>query len=162
MRYGTLPVTSSKKSSARKPGARRKTQRRSIQRKPRKKTRKSTLNLKKGVRRAVYDFYLISVIFLILLTLSSAFLLYQWKNYQIVEFGKEIQQLQVDVLKLQSSTNRNQARINTELVNYHRIAQLVDKKLGLKPSVEEPVVLPVDQKELEYYVQKDKESNEKE
>lgn len=157
-----MSVTSSKKSSVRKPGARRTTQGRSIQRKPRKKTRKSTLNLKKGVRRAVYDFYLISVIFLVLLTLSSAFLLYQWKNYKIVEFGKEIQQLQVDVLKLQSSTNRNQARINTELVNYHRIAQLVDDKLGLKPSVEEPFVLPVDQEELEYYVQKDKESNEKE
>jgi len=161
MRFRALPITSVKKSSARKPASQRTTQRKTTRRKPRKKTRKSTLNLKKGVRRAVYDFYLISVIFLVLLTLSSAFLLYQWKNYKIVEFGKEIQQLQVDVLKLQSSTNRNQARINTELVNYHRIAQLVDEKLGLKPSVEEPFVLPVDQKELEYYVQKDKERNEK-
>ncbi len=155
-----MAVTHSKKTSARKSNSQKTIHRKTTQRKPRKLKGKSTLNLKKGVRRAVYDFYLISVVFLILLTLSSAFLLYQWKNYKIVEFGKEIQRLQVDVLKFQSTVNRNQAKINTELIKYHRIAQVAKDKLGLQPSVEEPFVLLVDQKKLEYYVRKDKESKE--
>ena len=127
-------------------------------RKSQKIPKKTNLNLKKGVRRAVYDLYIISVIFLILLMLTSAFLLYQWKDYKIVEYSKEIQDLRSDVLKLQSAESRYRARINSDLIKYHRIAEVAKDKLQLLPSVEEPVILTVDKRLLDAYVQKDNEN----
>ncbi len=127
-------------------------------RKSQKMPKKTNLNLKKGVRRAVYDLYIISVIFLIMLMLSSAFLLYQWKDYKIVEYSKEIQDLRSDVLKLQSAESRYRARINSDLIKYHRIAEVAKDKLQLLPSVEEPVILTVDKRLLDAYVQKDNEN----
>lgn len=128
---------------------------------PRKNTAKNVLYLKKKVRRAVLEFYMISVIFLAMLVLSSAFLLYQWKDYKLVEFAREIQLLQSDVLKLQSAVSRHQTTINTELLKYHRIVRVAQEKLALKPSVEEPVVFSVEKTQLDYYVQKDRQEAQK-
>lgn len=127
---------------------------------PRRNTAKQVLFLKRRVKRAVLEFYVISVVFLGMLALSSAFLLYQWKDYQLVEFAKEIQLLQSDILRLQSAVNRHQTTINTELLKYHRIVQVAQEKLALKPSVEEPVVLSVDKNQLDDYVQKDRQEAE--
>lgn len=93
-----------------------------------------------------------------MLMLSSAFLLYQWKDYKIVEYSKEIQDLRSDVLKLQSAESRYRARINSDLIKYHRIAEVAKDKLQLLPSVEEPVILTVDKRLLDAYVQKDNEN----
>ena len=112
--------------------------------------------LKQGVQQAVY----VVGIFLTLFTLSLAFLLYQWKDYKIVEFGKEIQQYRSDILRLKSEVSRNQAKINSDLIKYHRIAQISGEKLGLKPSVQEPIVLKIDKNALEYYVGKDRNAEE--
>lgn len=108
--------------------------------------------LKQGMQQAVY----VITIFLGLFTLSLAFLLYQWKDYKIVEFGKEIQQYRGDVLRLKSEVSRNQSKINSELIKYHRIAQISGEKLGLKPSVQEPIIFKIDKNTLEYYVGKDR------
>ena len=115
------------------------------------------VNLKKNAHKMVRDFYVISSIFLAMLMLSSGFLLYQWKDYKIVEYSKEIMQLQNDILQLKSSQARLQATINTDLLKYHRIAEVAKNKLALAPSVEEPVLLIVDKQKLEYYAQKDAE-----
>ncbi|MEZ4763545.1 MAG: hypothetical protein R3C26_10210 [Calditrichia bacterium] len=119
---------------------------------------KNQPEFKKRGSEGVYDLYIISVIFLIMLMLSSAFLLYQWKDYKIVEYSKEIQDLRSDVLKLQSAESRYRARINSDLIKYHRIAEVAKDKLQLLPSVEEPVILTVDKRLLDAYVQKDNEN----
>ncbi|RMF58502.1 MAG: hypothetical protein D6748_08525 [Calditrichaeota bacterium] len=116
---------------------------------------KTVLQVKKGVRNAVYGFYSISLVFLLLLMGSVAFLAYQWKNFQITEYSKEIQQLKAEILRLNSEKSRREALINSELMEYHRIARLAREKLGLKPAAKEPVILSVDKNKLEYYVQKD-------
>ena len=55
----------------------------------------------------MYDFYVVSVVFLVLVMLSSAFLLFQWKNYKIVEFGKEVQQLRAEIYRLNGEIRPN-------------------------------------------------------
>lgn len=105
----------------------------------------------------MYDFYVVSVVFLVLVMLSSAFLLFQWKNYKIVEFGKEVQQLRAEIYRLNGEIRPRQAFINKELKGPKRIMQVADKKLGLKPSVRGPIIFTVDKTMLEYYAEKDRE-----
>ena len=119
--------------------------------------KKATRHLKKQARRAMYDFYVVSVVFLVLVMLSSAFLLFQWKNYKIVEFGKEVQQLRAEIYRLNGEIRPRQAFINKELKGPKRIMQVADKKLGLKPSVRGPIIFTVDKTMLEYYAEKDRE-----
>ncbi len=124
------------------------------------KRRKAQQQFKKGFRQALYGFYTISIIFVVLFLLSLSFLLYQWKEYQIVEYGKEIQQLRTDIYRLNSQVKHNQAQINTDLMKYYRIARIAREKLGLVPSVQEPVVFEVDRRKLEYYARKDRKAQE--
>lgn len=93
---------------------------------------------------------------MVLFVLSLSFLLYQWKDYTIVEYGKEIQRYKADILYIESEVNRNKAQINSELIKYHRIAQISGDKLGLKPSVQEPIPFKVDKNIFEHYVEKDR------
>lgn len=116
---------------------------------------KNAAILKRGMRRALYDFYTISLVFLMLLVLSSMFLLFQWKNYKVVEFGKEIQRLQSEKLRLESEMSRNQAKMITF---QQKVEKIAPEKLGLKPAIREPVLFRIDQKKLDYYVQKDREA----
>lgn len=126
--------------------------------KPAKGSGKNAAILKRGMRKALYDFYTISLVFLMLLVLSSMFLLYQWKNYKVVEFGKEIQRLQSEKLRLESEMSRNQARMITF---QQKVEKIAPEKLGLKPAIREPVLFRIDQKKLDYYVQKDREVQKK-
>ena len=107
------------------------------------------------MRKALYDFYTISLVFLMLLVLSSMFLLFQWKNYKVVEFGKEIQRLQSEKLRLESEMSRNQAKM---IAFQQKVEKIAPEKLGLKPAIREPVLFRIDQKKLDYYVQKDREA----
>jgi hypothetical protein len=91
-----------------------------------------------------------------LFVLSLSFLLYQWKDYKIVEYGKDIQRYKSEILYLESEVSRKRAHINSELIKYHRIAQIAGEKLGLKPSVQEPIPFKVDQNMFESYVEKDR------
>lgn len=113
---------------------------------------KKAYYLRQGVQQAVY----VITIFMALFVLSLSFLLYQWKDYTIVEYGKEIQRYKADILYLKSEVNRNKAHINSELVKYHRIAQISGDKLGLKPSVQEPIPFKIDKNIFERYVEKDR------
>ncbi len=123
--------------------------------------RKTVLQVKQGVRQAVYGFYTISLVFLILILVSLAFLVYQWKDYQITEYVKDIQHLKAEILRLDSEKSRYQAKINSELMTYYRIARVAEKELGLKPASTEPLPLRVDKKRLAFYVQKDTEEEKK-
>lgn len=130
--------------------------------KPRKKRKSTGLKernahyIKQGVQQAVY----VVTIFLVLFVLSLSFLLYQWKEYKIVEYGKDIQRYKADVLRLKSEVSRQQAQINSEYIKYHRIAQIAGEKLELKPSVQEPTIFTVDKNKLQYYVEKDQQVEE--
>ncbi len=117
---------------------------------------------KQAVRQGLQQLAYVGVIFLSLVVLSLGFLLYQWKDYQITEYAKEIEQLRAEVLRLQSDNSRKQAYINTELLKYHRIARIAEEKLGLKPALQKPTVLVVDKQKLEAYAQKDREEEAKE
>lgn len=119
------------------------------------KRRKAKKQIKEGVQQALYGFYTISLIFVVLFLISLGFLLYQWKEYQIVEYGKEIQQLRTDIYRLNSLVNHNEAQINTELLKYYRIARIAREKLNLVPSIQEPIVFEVDKEKLEDYARKD-------
>lgn len=112
---------------------------------------RNTRYLKQGMQQVVY----VVTIFLTLFVLSLSFLLYQWKDYKIVEYGKDIQRYRADILRLKSEVSRQQAQINSEYINYHRIAQIAGEKLGLKPSIQEPTIFKVDKNTLQYYVEKD-------
>jgi hypothetical protein len=107
--------------------------------------------IKQGMQQAVY----VVTIFLTLFILSLSFLLYQWKDYKIVEYGKDIQRYKANILRLKSEVSRQQAQINSEYIKYHRIAGIAGEKLGLKPSVQEPTIFKVDKNTLQYYVEKD-------
>ncbi|MCK6622085.1 MAG: hypothetical protein HUU32_02125 [Calditrichaceae bacterium] len=111
--------------------------------------------LKQGVQQALY----VVTVFLALILLSLAFLLYQWKEYKIVEFNKDIQKLKSEVLRLESEVSRRQAQVNSQLTKYHRVAQISGEKLGLKPTVEEPLIFKVDKKSWRYYVGKDRQAD---
>ncbi len=113
---------------------------------------KSKETIKKGVRRALLDFYTISLIFLGLLILSSMFLVYQWKDFWITEYGKDIGRLQGQIFTLTSELSHNQATVNHLQQQVEKVAP---KKLGLQPSLKEPIVFKVNQNKLEYYVRKD-------
>lgn len=104
------------------------------------------------MQQAVY----VVTIFLVLFVLSLSFLLYQWKDYKIVEYGKDIQRYKADILRLKSEVSRQQAQINSEYIKYHRIARIAGEKLDLKPSIQEPTIFKVDKNTLQYYVEKDK------
>lgn len=112
--------------------------------------------IKQGMQQAVY----VVTIFLVLFVLSLSFLLYQWKDYKIVEYGKDIQRYKTDILRLKSEVSRQQAQINSEYIKYHRIAQIAGEKLGLKPSVKEPTIFKVNKNTLQYYVEKDQKVDE--
>ena len=162
MKRGDRKPRTPSKRVAKKSPPQNKRKRATPKRTPRKRTanKHTVLHVKKGVRQAVYGFYTISVVFLILVMISLAFLLYQWKNYQITEYVKDIQQLKAEVLRLDSERSRYQARINTELMKYYRIARVAEKKLGLKPAIQKPTPLTVNKQRLQYYVQKDQKEKE--
>lgn len=132
---------------------RRRTYRRPVKTRRRKR---NVYHFKKGVQQALHGFYTITAVFLILLVISLAFLVYQWKEYKIVEYGKDIQLLKVQILNLNSQVSRNQARINSELLKYNRIARVAGEKLNLQPSIGAPRLLQVDKDRLDYYVAKDR------
>jgi hypothetical protein len=113
---------------------------------------KKAYYLRQGVQQAVY----VTTIFMVLFVLSLSFLLYQLKDYKIVEYGKEIQRYKADILYLESEVSRKQAHINSELMKYHRIAQISGESLGLKPSVQEPIPFKIDKNIFERYVEKDR------
>jgi hypothetical protein len=151
-------TTIREKSSAQNIKPARNTQRNSNAAKSKKRKRvrsskeKKAYYLRQGVQQAVY----VITIFMVLFVLSLSFLLYQWKDYTLVEYGKEIQRYKADILYLESEVNRNKAQINSELIKYHRIAQISGDKLGLKPSVQEPIPFKVDKNIFEHYVEKDR------
>lgn len=113
--------------------------------------------LKKGTREAFYGFSSVLLAFLVLLILSMAFLFYQYKEYKILQYSREIQQLKVEILKLNSQNNRLKSRIHTRLSEYNRIARVVRDKLGLVESIEKPTRLRVDKKTYEKFARKDEE-----
>ncbi len=125
--------------------------------KSRKQQKQQSQYFKQRMRQALYGFYTISMVFLVLVVLSLSFLLYQWKEYKITELAKEIQQLKAEILKLSSENNRYQSKINTRLEVHHRIAEIVKQRLDLEPAIQEPIVFKVDKDKLQYYVQKDQE-----
>ncbi len=122
-----------------------------------KSAKKAASHIKKHARKAMHDFYVISIIFLALVLLSSAFLLYQWKNYKIVQYGKEVQRLRADIHRLNGEIRPKQAFINKELKGPKRIMKVAGEKLGLKPSIQGPIIFTADKVMLEYYAEKDRE-----
>lgn len=115
---------------------------------------RNTYYFKQGVQQALY----VVTVFLALILLSLAFLLYQWKEYKIVEFNKDIQKLKSEVLRLESEVSRRQALVNSQLTQYHRIAQISAEKLGLKPALQEPLIFKVNEKTWRHYVGKDQQA----
>jgi len=125
----------------------------------RKRKKKNIYYLKKGARDAALGFTSIFLMFLVILFLSALFLGYQYKEYKIVQLGKEIQQLKAEILQLNSFNQRLRAQISSQLDEYHRIARIAREKLQLEESIEKPLVLKVDKdKYLKYRARDEKEA----
>lgn len=122
----------------------------------RRRQRKQRIDrVRQGVRQAVQAVYLVLGIGVLLVVLSVAFVLYQWKEVAIVEAAKQIEVLREEVRALESARSRREGLINNTLLQESRLVGYSREKLGLERTIEQPTVFAVDKDTWMYYVRKD-------
>ena len=125
------------------------------ERRRRRLRRQRMQNVRSGVRQALQALYLISAIGGVLLVLSVAFVLYQWKEVAIVEATKQIEVLREEVRALESARSRREGLVNNTLLQETRLVNYGRERLGLERTIEQPTVFAVDKDTWMYYVRKD-------
>ncbi|RMG63339.1 MAG: hypothetical protein D6715_11345 [Calditrichaeota bacterium] len=108
-----------------------------------------------SVRQATRGLSTVVMIFSLFLVASLGFLLFQWKEYLLTKYNKDIQLLTEEVYRLRSERSELESEIKSSLTQYHRIARIGREKLGLEQSLRPPAVLVVDGKKLKRYARKD-------
>ncbi len=108
-----------------------------------------------SVQQATRSLSTAVMIFTLFLVASMGFLLFQWKEYVLTKYTKNIQRLTEEVYRLRSERSELESTVKRSLTQYHRIARIAREKLGLEQSLHPPAILVVDGKKLAYYARKD-------
>ncbi|HQU70906.1 MAG TPA: hypothetical protein PKV71_06970 [Calditrichia bacterium] len=114
--------------------------------------------MKERVRQTVYGLYAISLVAALLMTLSVAFLVFNWKNVTIDRYTMEISQLRDELYRLNAEIKRREGDMVKIWLREERIVSYAEKNLGLKRSIDQPRSLRVDKSRLELYARKDAET----
>ncbi len=105
-------------------------------------------------KEAARGMSVVALISLVFLMLTSVFLLYQWKEFRILQVRRQISALDRALGQLETEINHKETQIR-QLIDIHRISRIARQHANLQQSIEETGVLPVDAKKWQYFREKD-------
>ena len=119
----------------------------------RKSRKKTVYQVKKGAQSAAYGFLSAFGIFMTIIFIAAFFILFQWKGVRISSCLKNIDKLEIEIMKLKSQNIYLETHRN-DLIK--EVPEKAEKLLGMTIPIETGNKIAVSQNRMAYYESKDK------